>query len=82
MLRYVLKGCCADPEHLPNRTAEDFRQQLQSELSAVANNLRDFLYTSSMRNIKVLSPQETFRGREDSSLWREDPVQPSEEAYD
>jgi uncharacterized membrane protein YgcG len=80
--RYILNACCGDDDHMPNRAAADFSQQLKTELRGVAANLRDFLYTGGYRNIKVLDPGSAFRGWEDDQLWGEDPVHPREAAYD
>jgi hypothetical protein len=79
--RYLLHGCCRDEEHMPNRAAADFSQQLKSELRGVSANLRDFLYTSNYRNIKVIDPATVFKGKEDDQIWKDDPVHPEEEAY-
>jgi hypothetical protein len=67
---------------MPNRAAADFSQQLKTELLWVATNLKDFLYTAGYRNIKVLDPGSVFRGREDDQIWGDDPVHPSDAAYD
>jgi hypothetical protein len=67
---------------MPNRAAVDFAQQLKAELWGVSANLRDFLYTSGYRNIKVLDPGSVFRGREDKQIWGDDPIHPAEMAYD
>jgi hypothetical protein len=79
--RYLLHGCCRDAEHISNRAAADFSQQLKSELRGVSANLRDFLYTANYRNIKVIVPATVFKGKEDDQIWKDDPVHPEEEAY-
>jgi hypothetical protein len=73
--RYLVHGCCRYTDHMPNRAAADF-SQLKSELRGVSANLRDFLYTSGYRNIKVLDPGTVFRGREDDQIWGDDPIHP------
>jgi hypothetical protein len=60
--KYLLNGCCHDEEHMPNRAAADFSQQLKTELRGVVANLRDFLYTAGYRSVKVLDPDSVFRG--------------------
>jgi hypothetical protein len=49
---YLLNVCCRDEEHMPNRAAADFSQQLKTELRGVAANLRDFLFTAGYRSIR------------------------------
>jgi hypothetical protein len=80
--RYLVHGCCNDTDHMPNRAAADFSQQLKSELRGVSANLKDFLYTAGYRNIKVLDPGTIFRGREDDQIWGDDPIHPVEAAYE
>jgi hypothetical protein len=80
--RYLVHGCCRDVDHMPNRAAADFAQQLKAELRGVSANLKDFLYTAGYRNIKVLDPNAIFRGREDDQIWGDDPIHPVEAAYD
>jgi uncharacterized membrane protein YgcG len=49
--RYILNACCGEEDHMPNRAAADFSQQLKTELRGVAANLRDFLYTGGYRKV-------------------------------
>jgi hypothetical protein len=59
--RYVNRGCCEDSEHMPNREDPLAKQQLQEDLRQVAANYRDFLFTASMRYVKVLEPAAVLR---------------------
>lgn len=62
--RYTAGGCCDDQEHIKNRDRPGFESNLNSELKSVAENLRDFLFTSGYKLIKVLDPAVSWRGRE------------------
>jgi hypothetical protein len=48
----------------------------------VATNLKDFVSTAGLRNLKILGPAAAFRGREDGQQWSEDPIHPQNVAYD
>jgi hypothetical protein len=82
MPRYVTAGCCDDPGHMPNRRLRTFEQQLCGDLKETAENFRDFLFTSGNKLVKVLEPAVSWRGRETSSIWGDDPVHPTDKAYD
>jgi hypothetical protein len=41
--RYLTSACCSDPEHAPNRKEEGFKQ-----------SIRDFLFSSGIRNLQVV----------------------------
>jgi hypothetical protein len=54
---------------------------LSRELKEVAKRLRDFLFTTGYKQVKVLDPAVSWRGKKTDELWGEDPVHPNKEAY-
>jgi hypothetical protein len=74
--RYVIAGCCLNPEHCPNRRFQDFKQHMLNSLDMMRRNFKDFLFFAGMRNVKVLDPCMDIRGMEDMEIWSEDPVHP------
>jgi hypothetical protein len=81
MSRNVFKSCCEDSEHLTNRNTSAFRHQLMGDLKEVADNIRDFCFTTGYRMVKILDPAVSWRGKEIDTIWKDDPVHPSEAAY-
>jgi hypothetical protein len=79
--RYVNRGCCEDSEHMPNREDPLAKQQLQDDVRQVAANYRDFLFTASMRYVKVLEPAAVLREMETADSWGDDPIHPTTAAY-
>jgi hypothetical protein len=79
--RYVSKSCCADRDHMPNRDDPVAKQQLAEDLRQTAANFRDFLFSSSMRYIRVLEPAAIFRDVIDGDVWGDDAVHPTAAAY-
>jgi hypothetical protein len=73
--------CCEDVTHFSNRRMGSFEANLLRDLKDIAENLRDFLFTSRYKQYKVLDPAVSWRNKDNSYLWGEDPVHPSEAAY-
>jgi hypothetical protein len=74
--RYVISGCCLNPDHCSNRRYQDFKQHMLGTLEMYRKNFKDFLYYGGMKNIKVMDPCMDIRGMEDSDVWDLDPVHP------
>jgi hypothetical protein len=80
--RYVKNGCCSNPDHMPGRESQSFMDRMTSELREIASSLRNFLFTTSMRYIRVLDPSTALRAMSTDQIWRDgDPVHPSDDAY-
>jgi hypothetical protein len=79
--RYVAGGCCEDGGHIANRKMPGFESNLNRELKEVAERLRDYLFTTGYKQVKVLNPAVSWRGKKKEELWGEDAVHPNEEAY-
>jgi hypothetical protein len=79
--RYLTASCCEEPGHMPNRKSRTFEHQLQSDLKETAENFCGFLFTSGNKLIKVLDPTVSWRGKESTYVWEDDPIHPSEAAY-
>jgi hypothetical protein len=56
MPRYLIGGCCTNLTHVANRSSPRFEVNLVKELKETADHLRDFLFTSGYRQVKVLDP--------------------------
>jgi uncharacterized membrane protein YgcG len=80
--RYVSSGCCDAADHMPNRREPDFAFRLRQDLKEAAENLRDFLFTGGLKQVKVLDPQVSWRGTDDEEIWGEDPVHPTAVGYE
>jgi hypothetical protein len=72
--RYVVAGCCLNPEHCLNRRFQDFKQHTLNSLDMMRRNFKDFLYFAGMRSVKVLDPCMDIRGMEDDEVWGTDPI--------
>jgi hypothetical protein len=79
--RYVKVGCCEEEGHMPNRRLRTFEHQLLGDLKETAENFRNFLFTSGNKLIKVLDPAVSWRGKDTSDIWGDDPIHPTEMAY-
>jgi hypothetical protein len=79
--RYVSGGCCDNDGHVANRRRPGFEANLNRELKDVAERLRDYLFTTGQKLIKVLDPAVSWRGKNKEQLWGDDVVHPKEEAY-
>jgi hypothetical protein len=79
--RYVNMSCCSDSDHMPNRDDPVAKQQLAEDLRQTAANFCDFLFSSSMRYIRVLEPAAVFRDMADGEVWGDDAVHPTAAAY-
>jgi hypothetical protein len=64
-----------------NRRQPRFESNLAKELKDAAEFLRDNFFTSGYRQTKVLDPAVSWRGKDSSRIWGDDPVHPKEEAY-
>jgi hypothetical protein len=80
--RYIIEGCCADAEHMPNRRLPRFEQQLMDDLMEVARNFKDFLFTNGLKNGKIVNPLISLKGLQRHEVWDKDPVHPRDGAYD
>jgi hypothetical protein len=81
MPRYLIKSCCEKAGHMPNARMQNFGMQLQRDLKEAADHFRDFFFTAGFRLFKILDPCVISRGEELGNLWKDDPVHPSEAAY-
>ena len=60
--RFILKGCCEDNEHTSNRTSLDYYVRMKEDLTKCCGNIKDFLFTSSHRNCRVMDPAKNMVG--------------------
>jgi hypothetical protein len=82
MPRYIITSCCNDPGHCVGRGSPDNRSAMDAALDSLKKNLKDFLFNTGRRNIKILDPSVDFRGMTDREIWsQDDPIHPRPEAY-
>jgi hypothetical protein len=81
MPRYLKAGCCANEEHVANRKQSGYEANLLRDLKDTAENVRDFMFTSSHKSAKVLDPAVSWRQSYVNDIWGVDPVHPTEAAY-
>ena len=82
MPRYVTEGCCPDPDHVTNRSRPDFYTKMKDDLVSCGTAIKDFLFTSGLRNGRVMDPGRQLRGLDAAEIWGTDPVHPKREVYD
>jgi hypothetical protein len=79
--RYVVTGCCSNPEHCCNRRLLDFEQQQQQSLDLLKRSIKDYLFCNDLRFIRVLDPLVDIRGMEAAEVWGSDPIHPQPAIY-
>jgi hypothetical protein len=81
MMRYVIEGCCQNPDHVKNRGERHFRDDMQRQLDGVAKNIKNFLYKTHRRNMRVLDSTYNTRHLPNEDIWFKDPVHPINSIY-
>jgi hypothetical protein len=79
---YLTNGCCTDPDHMPDRSSPDYKNRMLSELQDMAGNIRNFLFTSNLRGIKLLDPAGVLKNHREEDSWDSDPVHPKSKIYE
>jgi hypothetical protein len=79
--RYIVTGCCSNPEHCSNRRLLDFEQQQQQSLDILKRSIKDFLFCNGLRFIRVLDLLVDIRGMEAAEVWGSDPIHPQPAIY-
>jgi hypothetical protein len=54
--RYPTAAGCPDPEHASNRLQDFYRKTIIGRLERLKKSIRDFLLSSGIRNLKVITP--------------------------
>jgi hypothetical protein len=52
---YLGEACCADADHMPNRSLPTFKKELEDALFKCRANLKDFAFHCGLRKIKTIS---------------------------
>jgi hypothetical protein len=79
--RYVTEGCCADVRHVANRLDNGFRTELQRQLDSATKRIKNFLFNSNRRNMRVLDSTYDIRDLPNEDIWFVDPVHPIDPIY-
>jgi hypothetical protein len=83
MLRYITAGCCEDPEHITNRSDENFESSLRSRLEEVKNSMKVYLKSGGYHHCRVMDPGMDMAGLRTEDIWgEEDPVVPKAVIFD
>jgi hypothetical protein len=77
--RYVVAGCCNNPEHCANIREPGYKTRMMQGLDDIKRNLRDYLFNKGKRNIRVVDPTMDLMGMVDAEIWDSDPIHPKEE---
>ena len=78
--RYLEQSCCVDPTHVANMQLKDYKAKLEEAVYSCKANLKDFAFTSGVRNCRVVASWSCMKKR--AAIWAADPVHPTEGAYD
>jgi hypothetical protein len=81
MPRYLVRGCCADPEHATNVKDPQYKNKMMADFEEMRGNFKKFLFHDGYRNMKMLDPNVDLRGLAEDEVWGEDPVHPLAAAY-
>jgi hypothetical protein len=81
MMRYVIESCCQNPGHVSNRNERFYREDMQRQLDGVARNIKNFLFKTHRRNMRVLESTYNTRHLPNEDIWFCDPVHPIDSIY-
>jgi hypothetical protein len=76
--RYVTAPCCQDEEQMPNRKKRSFLEETLAELEVFKMGL----FSSNLRNARVMDPWIGLRHLSNEDIWGRDTVHPKEQWYD
>jgi hypothetical protein len=77
--RYLWGACCDDLEHAPNTHADGYVDSQMKDLDGCNRLWKGLAHREKIRNIKICNAGSLLMHRE---MWQDDPVHPSQEAYD
>jgi uncharacterized membrane protein YgcG len=78
---YITLGCGCYEDHMPDKQSTDSKARLTGELCKVAGNLRNMLFKSGMRNVKLLDPSSALNNMAEATVWLDAPIHPADEVY-
>lgn len=81
MARYVTDGCCANQDHMANRSNPEFLDDMYRGLNELASNFKNMLFSGDLRNSRVYNPCHVLRATEPGEIWEDDPVHPVTDIY-
>jgi hypothetical protein len=76
MMRYVSEGCCQNPDHVKNLADRSYRDDMQRQLDGVTRSIKNFLFKTHRRNMRVLDSTYNTRHLPIEDIWFTDPVHP------
>jgi hypothetical protein len=79
MPRYVAAGCCSDMNHVANRNDPYYLEDMRIQLEGLRRHLKEFLYTSGRKNIRIYDPNHVLKEFTTEQIWGDDPIHPRRE---
>jgi hypothetical protein len=80
--RYVVSSCCSDVHHCIGQGSPAHRCAMEAALDSMKQNLKEYLFNTGRRNVKLMDPMLDLRGMTDNEIWDvSDPVHPITEVY-
>jgi hypothetical protein len=77
----ITSGCCDDVLHVSNRLDRHFRENIQQQLDAFTKKIKNQLFNSNRRSMRVLDSLNSIRGLDNSDIWFVDPVHLMDRVY-
>ena len=83
MPRYAVAKCCEDPSHITNFNDDAYSTEMAARMNEIAKNIKNLIFTRRLKGVKLVNPIALMgnTGEEALALWGQDPVHPSELAY-
>jgi hypothetical protein len=78
VVRYITKGCCDDPDHMPNRKAANFETKLRQVVAAAKTALKENLWSTGHNHCRVMD----MVGKSPAEIWEDDPTIPKDVVFD
>jgi hypothetical protein len=81
VVRYITKGCCDDPDRMPNGMQDGFEKG-RKEVGILKNRLKDHLFAAGHVHCRVLDPAMDMANKVPTEIWGDDPTIPAPAIFD
>jgi hypothetical protein len=82
VVRYITKGCCDEPDHMPNRNASNFETKLRQVVAAAKTALKENMRAAGHNHCRVMDMAMDMVGKSPDEIWGDDPTIPKQEVFD
>jgi hypothetical protein len=86
LVRYVVRACCEDPEHMTNGDEPGLEINLRRQIAESKRHYKDFLFCAGLRGFKMVDPNPFVPNNEidedEDRCWDNDPVHPATKGYE